>query len=178
MMRIIRQGLVMTGAALMAASAAAAPSDGTITRRTTLLVHDIDRSIDFYRTLGFEKWLDGAPGKVTGKGLPVVDAKVGDPTKLVIMKGKDPYVGMIGLLQYGPKRPLPKVGELHAGDSILMIETKGMDAIAAKLQAGGYRIQKAPEVSHIKSVGAEWDAKFMYVFDPDGRMVELTERLN
>jgi catechol 2,3-dioxygenase-like lactoylglutathione lyase family enzyme len=178
MMRIIRQGLVLTGAALMAASVAAAPSDGTITRRTTLLVHDLDRSVDFYRTLGFEKWYEGANGTVNGQGLPVVDAKIGDPTKLVIMKGKDPYVGMIGLLQYGPKRPLPTVGEMRAGDSILMIETKGMDAIAKKLQSDGYRIQKPPETSHIKSVGAAWDAKFMYVFDPDGRMVELTERLN
>jgi len=178
-MRIVWHGLRLTGAALLAAGAAsAAPSDGTITRRTTLIVHDLERSIDFYQVLGFEKWLDGAPGKVSGKGLPVVDAKVGDPTKLVIMKGKDPYLGMIGLLQYGAKRPLPSVDGLRAGDAILMIETKGMDAIAKRLQAGGYRIDKPPEVSHIKSVGTEWDAKFMFVYDPDGRMVELTERLN
>jgi catechol 2,3-dioxygenase-like lactoylglutathione lyase family enzyme len=176
--RIVRSGLVLTGAALLAAAAVAAPSDGTITRRTTLLVHDLDASIDFYRTLGFEKWYEGSGGTVTGQGLPVADAKIGDPTKLVIMKGKDPYVGMVGLLQYGPKRPLPKVGELRTGDAILMIETKGMDAIAQRLKAAGYYIQKPPTVSHIKSVGDEWDAKFMYVFDPDGRMVELTERLN
>jgi hypothetical protein len=32
------------------------------------------------------------------------------------MKGKDPYVGMIGLLQYGPKKPLPKkVGQAPRG---------------------------------------------------------------
>ena len=153
-MRIIRQGLVLTGAALLATAAAGAPSDGTITRRTTLLVHDLDRSVDFYSTLGFEKWYEGSNGTVNGQGLPVVDAKIGDPTKLVIMKGKDPYIGMIGLLQYGPKRSLPKVGEMRAGDSILMIETRGVDAIAKRLEAGGYHIQKAPETSHIKSVGA------------------------
>lgn len=178
-MRIVRQGLVLFGSALLGAvSATAAPSDGTITRRTTLLVHDLAASVQFYQTLGFDKWYEGASGTVNGRGLPVVDAKIGDPTKLVIMRGKDPYVGMIGLLQYGPTRPLPTVGEIRAGDAILMIETKGMDVIAKRLEDGGYRIQKAPEVSHIKSVGTEWDAKFMYVFDPDGRMVELTERLN
>lgn len=178
-MRAIRRGLVLTGAVLLAtANVAAAPTQGTIARRTTLIVNDLDRSIDFYRTIGFDKWYDGAGGTVTGEGLPVAGAKVGDPTKLVIMKGKDPYVGMVGLLQYGPKRPLPTTGTLHAGDAILMIETTGIDAIAQRLRAGGYRIHKPVETSRIKSVGTEWDAKFLMVFDPDGRMVELTERLN
>jgi len=176
--RALRHGLVLAAATLLAAAAVAAPSDGTVARRTTLLVHDLDASIEFYRTLGFEKWYEGQGGTVTGQGLPVVDAKVGDPTRLVIMKGKDPYIGMVGLLQYGPKRPLPPAGELRAGDAILMIETRDIDGIAGKLRAAGRRIHKPVETSRIKSVGSEWDAKFLMVFDPDGRMVELTERLN
>lgn len=44
---------------------------------------------------------------MSGAGLPVVDAKAGDPIRFVIMKGKDSYVGMIGLLQYGPKKLPP-----------------------------------------------------------------------
>lgn len=178
-MRVVRSGLVMVGAALLGTlHASAAPSDGTITRRTTLLVHDLAESVRFYEVLGFDKWYEGPPGMVSGKGLPVEGVKVGEPTQLVIMRGKDPYIGMIGLLQYGPKRPAPAVGTIRVGEAILMIETKGIDGIAKRLKAGGYRIQKQPEVSHIKSVSAEWDATFMMVFDPDGRMIELTERLN
>ena len=173
-------GIIAAALALVLAApwAQAAPSDGTVTRRTTLLVHDLDASIAFYRTLGFEKWLDGPTGKVSGQGLPVAGVKVGDPTKLVIMKGKDPYIGMIGLLQYGPKKKPPVVGQLRTGDAILMIEMRGMDEALKAMRAAGYKIQKEPVTTHIKSVDSEWDAKFMYVFDPDGNMVELTERLN
>jgi len=162
----------------LAPPAHAQASQGTITRRTTLLVHDLDASIAFYETLGFTKWYVGQGGKVGPQGLPVDGVQVGEPTQLVIMKGKDPYVGMIGLLQYGPKRPPPAIGRLQHGDAILMIETQGVDAIAAKLRAAGHRIHKGPDTTRIKSVDAEWDAKFLLVFDPDGRMVELTERLN
>jgi catechol 2,3-dioxygenase-like lactoylglutathione lyase family enzyme len=174
-LRLAAAALVLT---LAAPQARAEPSDGTVTRRTTLLVHDIDASIAFYRTLGFDKWYEGAGGTVTGQGLPVAGVKIGDPTRLVIMKGKDPYIGMIGLLQYGPKKKLPKTGQLRTGDAILMIEMRGMDEAANKMRAAGYKIQKGPVTSRIKSVDSEWDAKFMYVFDPDGHMVELTERLN
>jgi catechol 2,3-dioxygenase-like lactoylglutathione lyase family enzyme len=169
--------LLIVGAAL-GGSAIAQPSDGTVTRRTTLLVHDMEASIAFYRVLGFDKWYEGSGGTVTGQGLPVEGVKVGDPTKLVIMKGKDPYIGMVGLLQYGPKKPLPKVGKMRTGDAILMIEMRGMDEAAKRMREAGYKIQKEPTTSRIKSVDSEWDAKFMYVFDPDGNMVELTERLN
>ena len=164
--------------ALAPALAAAAPTEGTVVRRATLVVHDLDASIAFYRALGFELWYDGKGGTVSGEGLPVDGAKKGDPTRLVIMKGKDPYIGMVGLLQYGPKRPLPAPGRMQVGDAILMIETRGVDAIAEQLRTTGARIHSGPETSRIKSVSDEWDAKFLMVFDPDGRMIELTERLN
>jgi catechol 2,3-dioxygenase-like lactoylglutathione lyase family enzyme len=174
------RGLLLAAAAALGwvAAAAAAPTEGTIARRTTLIVHDLDASIAFYTTIGFEKWYDGEGGTVSGDGLPVDGATAGDPTRLVIMKGKHPYIGMIGLLQYGPTRQLPGSGRLQAGDAILMIETTGLDAIAQKLMTGGARIHKPVETAHITSVGEQWDAKFLMVFDPDGRMVELTERLN
>lgn len=179
MIRPLFAALLLIGAALSGtADAAAQASDGTIVRRTTLLVHDLARSITFYRILGFEKWYEGPPGKVTGRGLPVDGVAVGEPTQLVIMRGKDPYVGMIGLLRYGPKTVAPPAGRMRVGDAVLMIETKGIADIARRLAAGGYRIHKPLEVTHIKSVDAEWDASFLMVFDPDGRMVELTERLN
>jgi uncharacterized glyoxalase superfamily protein PhnB len=86
--------------------------------------------------------------------------------------------GWVGLLQYGPKRRLPKARMLKTGDAILMVETKELDRVAGRLLAAGYRIHKPLKVSRIRSVDAEWSAKFLMVFDPDGRMVELTERLD
>jgi hypothetical protein len=67
---------------------------------------------------------------------------------------------------------------MRAGDAILMIEMSGMEDAAKRMAMAGYKIHEMPRTTHIKSVDSEWDAKFMYVFDPDGNMVELTERLN
>lgn len=156
---------------------AAKASDGTVMRRTTLLVHDIERSIRFYEILGFSVWLNGPWGKVRAGGLPVEGVKPGDPSRLVLMKGKDPYLGMVGLLQQGKAQRAPKFA-LRRGDPILMIEIADMDGVERKLRAAGFTIHKAPETSHIKSVADEWDARFMFVIDPDGHMLELTERLN
>ena len=173
---MIRAGLILALLAL-SAPAAAKPSDGTVMRRTTLLVHDIERSARFYEILGFARWFIGPEGKVREGGLPVQGVKVGDPSRFIIMKGKDAYLGMIGLLQYGKPGKAPKFA-LRRGDPVLMIEISDMDGVARRLAADGFVIHKAPETSHIKSVSEEWDAKFMFVIDPDGHMLELTERLN
>ena len=156
---------------------AAKASDGTVMRRTTLLVFDIERSIRFYEILGYTLWLNGPWGTLSPGGLPVAGVRPGDPNRLVIMKGKDPYLGMVGLLQQGPVRRAPRFA-LRRGDPILMIEIADMTGVETRLRAAGFIIQKGPETSHIKSVADEWDAKFMFVIDPDGHMLELTERLN
>jgi catechol 2,3-dioxygenase-like lactoylglutathione lyase family enzyme len=169
--------LLAAAPALAQTAPAGGKSDGTVMRRTTLIVHDIDRSARFYEILGFAKWFVGQPGKVRAGGLPVKGVKVGDPSRFIIMKGKDPYLGMIGLLQYGPKRK-PEKFALRVGDPVLMIEIAGMDRVAAQLAAEGFTIHKAPETTRVESVGTSWDAKFMFVIDPDGHMLELTERLN
>ena len=153
-------------------------SEGTVLRRATLVTHDIEATATFYETIGFERWYVGKVGTVSASGLPVDGVKQGDPSQLIIMKGKHPYIGMIGLLQYGPARPLPEVGAMQPGDAIMMIETEGLAGIADRLAQGGYRIHKPLEKTHIESVDSEWDASFVMVFDPDGRMVELTERHN
>lgn len=120
--------------------ATAAKEDGTVLRRMTLMVHDVEASIAFYRdVLGFAIWFR-TTGNVGAEGLPTSDAKPGDPTDFAIMKGRDPYIGMIGLLQYGEKRPVPGPDadrRLHAGKQILMIEIDDLDGAIAKMKARG-----------------------------------------
>ena len=86
-------------------------------------------------------------------------------------------VGRIGAKQRAVLRHIANIA-LRRGDPILMIEIADMAGVEARLRAAGFTIQKGPETSHIKSVSDEWDAKFMFVIDPDGHMLELTERLN
>lgn len=184
-MRALAAALSLTGAACAHAPppkpepvAESRATEGTVLRRATLIVHDINASVAFYETLGFTQWYVGKIGTISEEGLPVEGTSPGDPNQLIIMKGKHPYIGMIGLLQYGHKRPLPKPGTMRPGDAIMMIETEGLEEIAQHIEAKGYRIHKPLEKTHIKSVDSEWDASFLMVFDPDGNMVELTERHN
>ena len=177
-MRALTAALMLLAAAPAAGQpAAGGKSDGTVMRRTTLLVHDIDRSTRFYEIIGFAKWYVGQPGTVREGGLPVAGVKVGDPSRFIIMKGKDPYLGMVGLLQYGPRRKAGRF-ELRVGDPVLMIEIADMDRVAATLAAEGFEIHKPPETTRVESVGSAWDARFMFAIDPDGHLLELTERLN
>jgi catechol 2,3-dioxygenase-like lactoylglutathione lyase family enzyme len=79
-------------------------------RRTTLLVQDVEQSKAFYQALGFREWLDWSedqdPEALTG--LPLNSNP--SHARMIIMAGEDPYIGMIGLLEYSgpplkPSRP-------------------------------------------------------------------------
>lgn len=173
-------GLLLSGgsrAAVAAEGSATAPDPAVLVRRTTLIVHDIDASIRFYRdVLGFELWLENR-GQVSASSLPT-DAAVGAPSRFAIMKGRHPWVGMVGLLQYGESQPAPSVPrKLAAGDSVLMLETSDLDAIWARLQRAGATIHKPPATSEVQGAGGtRWRATFLFAFDPDGHMLEINQR--
>ena len=154
------------------------PSEGTVLRRATLLTHDIEKSIAFYEMIGFEQWYIGKPGTISGEGLPVEGTKAGDPSRMVIMRGNHPYVAMIGLLQYGETTAAPAEPRVRHGDAIMMLEVEGLAEKFPRLVEAGYRVHHPLKTTHITSVTAEWDAYFAMVYDPDGHLVELTERLN
>ena len=173
--RVLRPiGLLLLGA-ICGAPPAAEPTD--LVRRTTLIVHDIDASIAFYRdVLGFELWLDNR-GQVSADSLPV-RAPVGAPSRFAIMKGRHPWVGMVGLLQYGEARPLPEPPQyLEPGDSVLMIETNALADIHARMQEAGTTIHKPPRTSEVTGAGgARWNATFLFAYDPDGHLLEINQR--
>lgn len=154
---------------------ASAEPPGTV-RRTTLIVHDIDASVRFYRdVLGFEVWLENR-GKVTPESLPS-DAPLGAPSRFVIMKGRHPWIGMVGLLQYGPARLAPPPARLRAGDAVLMIETTDLVGIHARMLAAGTPIHKPPRTSEVTGAGGtRWNATFLFARDPDGHMLEINQR--
>jgi pimeloyl-ACP methyl ester carboxylesterase/catechol 2,3-dioxygenase-like lactoylglutathione lyase family enzyme len=148
-----------------------------VVRRTTLVVNDIDRSLAFYRdVLGFELWLD-LPGTVSENSLPS-DAPPGAPSRFIIMKGRHPWVGMVGLLQYGESRTLPETPDrLRPGDAILMIETRDVDLVYRRMQAAGTPILRTPRSSEVTGAdGDSWTARFLFAFDPDGHLLEINQR--
>ncbi len=162
---------------------AAEPGQATdLVRRTTLIVHDIDAAVHFYRdVLGFELWLENT-GTVSKSSLPS-SARPGDPSRFVIMKGRHPWVGMIGLLQYGAARPAPGLQRhtlprrLNPGDAVLMIETQDLERIYARMRRAGTPIFREPESSEVTGAGGvRWIARFLFAWDPDGHMLEINQR--
>jgi pimeloyl-ACP methyl ester carboxylesterase/catechol 2,3-dioxygenase-like lactoylglutathione lyase family enzyme len=156
---------------------ASADEPAALVRRTTLIVHDIDASIRFYRdVLGFEVWLENR-GKVGASSLPA-DVPPGSPSRFAIMKGRHPWVGMIGLLQYGEPRPPPgRPATIQAGDTVLMLETTDLRGAWTRMQRAGTPILRPPETSDVTGAGgARWRATFLFAFDPDGHILEINER--
>jgi catechol 2,3-dioxygenase-like lactoylglutathione lyase family enzyme len=148
----------------------------SVVRRTTLIVGNIESSIEFYRdVIGMELWLD-LPGTVGDQSLPS-EAPPGAPSRFVIMKGRDPWIGMIGLLQYGESEtPAGPPAALVPGDAVLMMETADLDGIWARMQKSGTSIFRAPKASQVTGAdGRRWSARFLFAFDPDGRMLEINE---
>jgi catechol 2,3-dioxygenase-like lactoylglutathione lyase family enzyme len=158
-----------------ATSSPVRPNDGVVLRRATLLVHDVDASVAFYRdVLGFTVWLrrDGT----SGGDLPTGDP-IGTQSRFVIMKGRDPWLGMIGLLQYGAAKKAPKKESIGPGDVVLMIETNEIAKIHERLKTGGHPIVREPRSSDITyGDGSKATATFLFCFDPDGHVLELNER--
>jgi catechol 2,3-dioxygenase-like lactoylglutathione lyase family enzyme len=148
---------------------------GTVLRRATLLVHDIDKAIAFYRdAIGLSVWLENR-GK-SGGDLPTADP-MGTPSHFVIMKGRDPWLGMVGLLQYGEAKAGPKKEIIGPGDVVLMMETSDLAGIHERLKKGGYRIVKEPSASEITfGDGSRGLATFLFCMDPDGHVLEINQR--
>lgn len=153
-------------------------SERSLVRRTTLVVADAQESIAFYQDiLGYTRWFY-SEGTVTEGSLPA-NADVGDPNIFAIMKGKHPWIGMVGLLQKGPARKRPTDIEsfrIAPGDTILMMETDDLDAIYQRMLRAGTPIWKHPETTRVSGAGGkQWDATFLFAFDPDGHLLEINQ---
>ena len=98
--------------------------------------------------------------------------------RFAILRGRDPLVGMIGLIEItGP--PLdPNVSRrLGAGNAALVIETDDLDEVATKLVELGCTIVRAPTAGRNigDALGNPVTAKVMFAFDPDGQFLEVFE---
>ena len=155
----------------------------TLVRRTTLLVENLPRSIEFYSALGLTPWFDRAAdaddegGIIGGSDLPLsADAT---RSRLVIMRGGDPLIGMIGLLSY-EKPPLANkrsnLLELGVGDIVIMVEVDSMSRAFSALNDLDVRFHSEPySYEVIGADGQRQTGRRMFVYDPDGHLIEVAD---
>ena len=148
-----------------------------IIKRTTLIVRDMEKSVEWYqKVMGMTVWMD-TEVELSGEGLAAGNA--GDKTHLVIMQCEDPVIGMIGLLQWVDP-PLP------APDEIPRSVTYGNPTFVVSTDDARATHDAAVELgTHIHCPPREWsirgqDGRMKHfigisLFDPDGYFYEANQ---
>ena len=151
----------------------------------TLLVDNIQRSVDFYQRLGFtiayKKTYRMSDGKVVigADKLPLTaDPKIG---KYVIMRGDSDDNISLGLLAY-EKPPLASARGnlmgLGVGDVLLVINTEDINFISNRLDEFGARFFSRLKKADTVEVSDDDTIYNLLVYDPDGRLIEVMSKIN
>ncbi|MBL8645177.1 MAG: VOC family protein [Rhodospirillaceae bacterium] len=148
-------------------------------RRSTLLVSNIEKSIQFYGALGFSVTYDKGGARDPERPMTLPLNVKPSASRLVIMKGRDPWIAMIGLLAYDKPKPANnRISEdkIGAGDIILMIEVSDVADVHKRLLAVGAHILQPPQPFEA-TLGDGTPIKGLNCFavDPDGHVVELSQ---
>ena len=149
-------------------------------RRVTMMVNEMEPSLAIYRDiLGMEVYYDDRI-VVSGVGLPA-----GEPdskTRLVILRCNDPFIGMLGILQYlDPPLPAPEPrpvpNRVCAGETVFVLNSDDVKTAYEKLKkVDGIEMVSEPMISEYpKDDGGVFRVLGISFFDPNGYFVELNQ---
>jgi len=170
------------GLAAAAAFADTVPEDervGIDLRRTTLVVRDIERSLEFYRdALGMVPIYDNlilTPRDAAG----VEDAE--RALRLVMLRANDDYIGVVGLLQYfKPRKETVDLADTSfmEGTAVLLFNVDDLGgAFARARQVEGVVVIDEPMPVSYPSYDGEGVIEVIVstLQDPDGFTIELNQ---
>ncbi len=150
-----------------------------VIKRTTLMVRDAERAAQWYETVfGMTRWMD-TPFTLSGTQLAA--GKLGDQTRLVILKCEDDLIGMIGLLEWlDPKQDAPAnlPTEITFGAPVFVVATDDARGAVERARALGSRIHCEPRDWQV--TGADNKLKDMLgcsFWDLDGYFFEVNQVL-
>ncbi len=148
-------------------------------RRTTLVVADIERSLEFYRdALGMAVIYDNLI--LTPRGAAGVD-DAERALRLVMVRANDDYIGIVGLLQYyKPRKERIDLTDASfmEGTSVLLFNVEDLTSTFARAAAveGVVVIDEPMPVSYPSYDGAGTiDVIVSTLQDPDGFTIELNQ---
>ena len=142
-------------------------------RRTTLVVEDMAPAVQLYRdALGLVEVYNERIEQKGDDGKPKI-------MHLVILRGNDKFIGLLGLLQYIDPKVKPKhENARHIGDAILIFNTdeqqKRFDAVK---KVPGIEIASEPHLVEYPSKKGPIKVMFSSFYDPNGVYVELNQML-
>lgn len=139
-------------------------------------VKDFERSLEFYKMLGFKVVLDigEGPNRANDKGLNIPDSRA---RAALLALSDDPRATRIDLIEWKQPQtegtPYPHL--YHAGVARIALFTKNLDEEYARLIAKGVEMVSEPVTIRF---GSKAGAKFFCFKDPDGTFLELIEPFN
>lgn len=149
-------------------------------QRVTLWVRDADRSLALYRDLlGLPVLEDKlVPGPYIGR---MVGYEAAGLRIVHLGTGEDGWVGLYELRDAtpAPAQLPPPPPRLAHGQATVVFRATGVEALAPRLQAAGYRFL-LPPAAYVKAEGTPLFPAGRYIeaifYDPDGIPVSLIER--
>ena len=148
-------------------------------RRVTMMVNEIETPLKIYRDiLGMDTFYD-EEFVVEGNKLP--SGVTGAKCRLVILQCNDPYIGMLGILQYidpplpeTPPRPEPN--RVQAGEMVLVMHHEDVDAVYEQVKdIEGVEIVSEPVLSEYPKGDGIVRVKGLSFFDPNGYFLEVNQ---
>ena len=144
--------------------------------RAALMVSDLDRSRAFYKDI---LDLDDVfvEGEVHGGNMwEVLGVPATTVTRLCVLKRPgQPEFGMVGLFELTNPQPRPverSVTGMNVGELTLVFYCDDLDAVTAKLEAGGHVIVSPAMPLRIRGYVKQREMIFR---DPDGALINLIE---
>ncbi len=148
-------------------------------RRTTLIVHDIEKSLALYRdalgmTVEYDQQLT-SPGLTTRHGS---DGK--NRSRLVLLKANNSYIGMLGLWQFLDQTDMDEApadpADFTPGGIVLVFNSDDLDRAFAKAsKAPGVSVVNAPVLTKYPSPKGDIEVMVSMLTDNDGHTIELNK---
>ena len=150
-------------------------------RRTTLVVADIDRSLEFYRNaLGMTVVYDN---KIRTPRSAASDEEAERVSRLVFLQANDDFVGVLGLLEYQkPRKPEPVTASepFAIGTTVKVFNLEDLKRQFERVRGiSGVTIISEPSPRNYPSYDGKSTIPVLVsiVTDPDGFVVELNQLL-